>query len=42
LEGNDFFDESQAKVLTLSSLKEKNMSDSFKEQVRIGRSESRQ
>jgi myosin heavy subunit len=33
LEGNDFFDESQAKVLTLSSLKEKNMSDSFKEQV---------
>ena len=33
LEGNDFFDESQAKVLSLSSLKENDMSDSYKEQV---------
>lgn len=33
LEGNDFFDESQAKVLSLSSLKEKNMSDNVEKQV---------
>jgi len=33
LEGNDFFDETQSKVLTLSSLKEKNMSDSYEKQV---------
>jgi len=33
LEGNDFFDESQSKVLSLSSLKENDMSDSYKEQV---------
>jgi hypothetical protein len=33
LEGNDFFDESQAKVLSLSSLKEKNMADNYEKQV---------
>ena len=33
LEGNDFFDESQAKVLSLSSLKENDMSDSYEKQV---------
>jgi len=33
LEGNDFFDESQSKVLSLSSLKEKNMSDNYEKQV---------
>ena len=33
LEGNDFFDESQAKVLTISSLKENDMSDSYEKQV---------
>merc|ERR1711869_11233 len=31
--GNDFFDESQAKVLSLSSLKENDMSDSYEKQV---------
>ena len=39
LEGNDFFDESQSKVLTLSSLKEKNMSDSYETQVNDLRAE---
>ena len=33
LEGNDFFDESQTKVLTLSSLKETNMSDNYETQI---------
>ena len=33
LEGNDFFDESQAQILTISSLKEKDMSDSYEKQV---------
>jgi hypothetical protein len=33
LEGNDFFDESQAKILSLSSLKEKNMADNYEKQV---------
>jgi hypothetical protein len=33
LEGNDFFDESQAKVLTLSSLKENNMSEDYSKQI---------
>jgi len=39
LEGNEFFDESQSKVLTLSSLKEKNMSDSYETQVNDLRAE---
>ena len=39
LEGNEFFDESQSKVLTLSSLKEKNMSDSYEMQVKDLRAE---
>lgn len=39
LEGNDFFDESQTKVLTLSSLKETNMSDSYETQVNDLRAE---
>jgi hypothetical protein len=33
LEGNDFFDESQAQVLTISSLKENDMSDDYEKQV---------
>ena len=33
LEGNDFFDESQAQVLTISSLKENDMSDNYEKQV---------
>ena len=33
LEGNDFFDESQSRVLSLSSLKEKNMSDNHETQI---------
>lgn len=39
LEGNDFFDESQTKVLSLSSLKEKNMSDNYDKQVEDLRAE---
>jgi hypothetical protein len=39
LEGNDFFDESQSKVLSLSSLKEKNMSDNYEVQVKDLRAE---
>ena len=33
LEGNDFFDESQAQVLTISSLKENDMSDDYEKQA---------
>lgn len=33
LEGNDFFDESQAQVLTISSLKENDMSDNYETQI---------
>jgi hypothetical protein len=33
LEGNDFFDESQAKILTLSSSKENDMSESHEQQI---------
>ena len=33
LEGNDFFDESQAKILTLSSSKENDMSESYEKQI---------
>jgi hypothetical protein len=33
LEGNDFFDESQAQILTLSSSKENDMSESYEKQV---------
>jgi hypothetical protein len=33
LEGNDFFDESQAQILTVSSLKENDMSDSYDTQI---------
>tara|TARA_R100000008_G_scaffold34400_1_gene19454 strand:+ start:10904 stop:12403 length:1500 start_codon:yes stop_codon:yes gene_type:complete len=39
LEGNDFFDESQAQVLTISSLKEKDMSDNYEKQVHDLRAE---
>ena len=35
----NFFDESQSKVLTLSSLREKNMSDSYEMQVKDLRAE---
>ncbi|SVA40200.1 uncharacterized protein METZ01_LOCUS93054, partial [marine metagenome] len=33
LEGNDFFDESQAQILTLSSSKENDMSESYEKQI---------
>ena len=33
LEGNDFFDETQAQILTLSSSKENDMSDSYEKQI---------
>jgi hypothetical protein len=33
LEGNDFFDESQAQILNLSSSKENNMSESYEKQI---------
>ena len=39
LEGNDFFDESQAQVLTISSLKENDMSDNYEMQVNDLRAE---
>ena len=39
LEGNDFFDESQAQVLTISSLKENDMSDNYETQVNDLRAE---
>jgi hypothetical protein len=39
LEGNDFFDESKSKVLSLSSLKENSMSESYEKQVEVLRAE---
>ena len=39
LEGNDLFDESQAQVLTISSLKENDMSDNYEMQVNDLRAE---
>jgi hypothetical protein len=33
LEGNDFFDESEAQILTISSIKENDMSESYEKQI---------